>query len=151
VLRSNDTGLYTVVIRISNKDPMNDDDATLEIAILPPDGEDARGNVPFGILSHLQSSSTQTQSPDRDWDRDRAGRHSHAANRLVYNQQRDAFFRQARYGWSQFRRPAAGRWAAIAIGTICTPKIPLPRTPASAIVLGMKINLAVPRSAAPRR
>jgi hypothetical protein len=42
-------GLYTIVTRISgNMDPMNDDDATLEIGYSPDQiMKDARGNVGF--------------------------------------------------------------------------------------------------------
>ena len=62
-MRSNDKmleGLYTIVIRLSgNKDPMNDDDATLEIGYSPDQiMKDARGNVGWTITIASSSPSS---------------------------------------------------------------------------------------------
>ena len=66
VLRSNDKmleGLYTIVIRISgNKDPMNDDDATLEIGYSPDQiMKDARGNVGIDYSYRILKSEQYTK------------------------------------------------------------------------------------------
>ena len=66
VLRSNDKmleGLYTIVIRISgNKDPMNDDDATLEIGYSPDQiMKDARGNVGVDYSYRILKSEQYTK------------------------------------------------------------------------------------------
>ena len=66
VLRSNDKmleGLYTIVIRLSgNKDPMNDDDATLEIGYSPDQiMKDARGNVAVDYSYRILKSDQYTK------------------------------------------------------------------------------------------
>jgi hypothetical protein len=72
-LRSNDKmqeGLYTVVIRLSgNKDPMNDDDATLEIGYSPDHiMKDARGSTgldySYRILKSEQYSKLKAKIKD---------------------------------------------------------------------------------------
>ena len=56
-------GLYTIVIRISgNKDPMNDDDATLEIGYSPDQiMKDARGNVGIDYSYRILKSEQYTK------------------------------------------------------------------------------------------
>ena len=56
-------GLYTIVIRISgNKDPMNDDDATLEIGYSPDQiMKDARGNVGVDYSYRILKSEQYTK------------------------------------------------------------------------------------------
>jgi hypothetical protein len=65
-LRANDKmqdGLYTMVVRISgNKDPMNDDDATLEIGYSPDKiVKDARGNVAVSYSYRILKSAQYTR------------------------------------------------------------------------------------------
>ena len=101
VLRSNDKmmeGLYTVVIRISgNKDPMNDDDATLEIGYSPDQiMKDARGNVgvdySYRILKTEQYTKLKARIKDGVVETEQADIHMPQIA-WFYNQQRDAFFR----------------------------------------------------------
>jgi hypothetical protein len=101
VLRSNDKmieGLYTVVIRISgNKDPMNDDDATLEIGYSPAQiMKDARGNAgsdySYRILQSAQYTKLKAPVKDGVVETEQADIHMPQIA-WFYNQQRDAFFR----------------------------------------------------------
>ncbi len=105
VLRSNDKmleGLYTVVIRISgNKDPMNDDDATLEIGYSPDQiMKDARGNVgadySYRILQSEQYTRLKAQIKDGVVETEQAPEIHMPQIAWFYNQQRDAFFRQGK-------------------------------------------------------
>ena len=104
VLRSNDKmleGLYTIVIRISgNKDPMNDDDATLEIGYSPDQiMKDARGNVgidySYRILKSEQYTKLKARVKDGVVETEQADIHMPQIA-WFYNQQRDAFFRQGK-------------------------------------------------------
>src|SRR5688572_8520569 len=104
VLRSNDKmleGLYTVVIRISgNKDPMNDDGATLEIGYSPEQiMKDARGNVgidySYRILQSAQYTKLKARVRDGVVETEQAGIHMPQIA-WFYNQTRDAHFRQGK-------------------------------------------------------
>jgi len=104
VLRSNDKmleGLYTIVIRVSgNKDPMNDDDATLEIGYSPDQiMKDARGNVGFDysyrILHAEQYTKLKARVKDGVVETEQADIHMPQIA-WFYNQARDAFFRQGK-------------------------------------------------------
>src|SRR5690349_4599106 len=104
VLRSNDKmleGLYTIVIRVSgNKDPMNDDDATLEIGYSPDQiVKDARGNVgsdySYRILHSEQYTKLKARIKDGVVETEQADIHMPQIA-WFYNQARDAFFRQGR-------------------------------------------------------
>src|SRR4030095_9038686 len=104
VLRSNDKmleGLYTIVIRISgNKDPMNDDDATLEIGYSPDQiMKDARGNVgvdySYRIINSEQYTKLKARIKDGVVETVQADIHMPQIA-WFYNQQRDAFFRQGK-------------------------------------------------------
>jgi hypothetical protein len=105
VLRSNDKmleGLYTVVIRISgNKDPMNDDDATLEIGYSPDQiMKDARGNVgtdySYRILKSEQYTRLKARIKDGVVETEQAAEIHMPQIAWFYNQQRDAFLRQGK-------------------------------------------------------
>ncbi len=104
VLRSNDKmveGLYTIVIRISgNKDPMNDDDATLEIGYSPDQiVKDARGNVGIDYSYRLLHSEQYTKLKARIKDGVAETEQSdiHMPQIAWFeNQIRDAFFRQGK-------------------------------------------------------
>ena len=104
VLRSNDKmlgGLYTIVIRISgNKDPMNDDDATLEIGYSPDQiMKDARGNVgidySYRILKSEQYTKLKARIKDGVVETEQADIHMPQIA-WFENQLRDAFFRQGK-------------------------------------------------------
>jgi hypothetical protein len=104
VLRSNDKmleGLYTIVIRVSgNKDPMNDDDATLEIGYSPDQiMKDARGNVgsdySYRILHSEQYTKLKARIKDGVVETEQADIHMPQIA-WFYNQTRDAFFRQGK-------------------------------------------------------
>jgi hypothetical protein len=104
VLRSNDKmleGLYTIVIRVSgNKDPMNDDDATLEIGYSPDQiMKDARGNVgsdySYRILHSEQYTRLKARIKDGVVETEQADIHMPQIA-WFYNQARDAFFRQGK-------------------------------------------------------
>lgn len=104
VLRSNDKmleGLYTIVIRISGKkDPMNDDDATLEIGYSPDQiMKDARGNVgvdySYRILKSEQYTKLKARVKDGVVETEQADIHMPEIA-WFYNQLRDAFFRQGK-------------------------------------------------------
>jgi hypothetical protein len=104
VLRSNDKmleGLYTVVIRISgNKEPMNDDDATLEVGYSPDQiMKDARGKVgvdySYRIISSEQYTRLKAKVKDGVVETEQADIHMPQIA-WFYNQQRDAFFRQGK-------------------------------------------------------
>jgi hypothetical protein len=104
VLRSNDKmleGLYTIVIRISgNKDPLNDDDATLEIGYSPDQiMKDARGNVgadySYRILKSAQYTKLKTKVKDGVAESEQADIHMPQIA-WFENQTRDAFFRQGK-------------------------------------------------------
>jgi hypothetical protein len=104
VLRSNDKmieGLYTIVIRISgNKDPMNDDDATLEIGYSPDQiMKDARGNVgidySYRILNSEQYTKLKARIKDGVVETEQADIHMPQIAWFP-NQNRDAFFRQGK-------------------------------------------------------
>jgi len=104
VLRSNDKmveGLYTIVIRISgNKDPMNDDDATLEIGYSPDQiMKDARGSVGVDYSYRLLNSEQYTKLKARVKDGvvETAQADIHMPQIAWFaNQNRDAFFRQGK-------------------------------------------------------
>jgi hypothetical protein len=104
VLRSNDKmleGLFTIVIRISgNKDPMNDDDATLEIGYSPDQiMKDARGNVgvdySYRILKSDQYTKLKARVKDGVVETEQADIHMPEIA-WFYNQLRDAFLRQGK-------------------------------------------------------
>ena len=104
VLRSNDKmleGLYTVVIRVSgNKNPMNDDNATLEIGYSPDQiMRDARGNVgvdySYRILKSEQYTKLKARIKDGVAETEQADIHMPQIA-WFYNQLRDAFFRQGK-------------------------------------------------------
>src|SRR5689334_8398319 len=104
VLRSNDKmleGLYTIVIRISgNQDPMNDDNATLEIGYSPDQiMKDARGNVgadySYRILHSEQYTKLKARIKDGVVETEQADIHMPQIA-WFYNQARDAFFRQGK-------------------------------------------------------
>jgi hypothetical protein len=104
VLRSNDKmleGLYTIVVWISgNKDPMNDDDATLEIGYSPDQiMKDARGNVgadySYRIINSEQYTKLKTRVKDEVVETEQADIHMPQIA-WFYNQQRDANFRQGK-------------------------------------------------------
>jgi hypothetical protein len=104
VLRSNDKmieGLYTIVIRISgNQDPMNDDDATLEIGYSPDQiMKDARGNVgadySYRILKSEQYTKLKARIKDGVVETTQADIHMPQIAWFA-NQNRDAFFRQGK-------------------------------------------------------
>jgi hypothetical protein len=105
VLRSNDKmleGLYTIVIRLSGKqDPMNDDDATLEIGYSPDQiMKDARGNVgtdySYRILDSEQYTKLKAKIKDGVVETEQAAEIHMPQIAWFYNQQRDAFFRQGK-------------------------------------------------------
>ena len=104
VLRSNDKmleGLYTIVIRVSgSKDPMNDDDATLEIGYSPDQiMKDARGNVgsdySYRILHSDQYTRLKARVKDGVVETEQADIHMPQIA-WFYNQLRDAFFRDGK-------------------------------------------------------
>jgi hypothetical protein len=104
VLRSNDKmlgGLYTVVIRVSgNKNPMNDDNATLEIGYSPDQiMRDARGNVgadySYRILQAAQYTKLKARVRDGVVETEQANIHMPEIAWFP-NQQRDANFRQGK-------------------------------------------------------
>jgi hypothetical protein len=104
VLRSNDKmleGLYTVVIRISgNKDPMNDDDATLEVGYSPDQiMKDASGSVGFDysyrILQSDQYTKLKARIKDGVVETEQADIHMPQIA-WFFNQTRDAHFRQGK-------------------------------------------------------
>src|SRR5580765_2166410 len=104
VLRSNDKmleGLFTIVIRLSgNKDPMNDDDATLEIGYSPDQiMKDARGNVgidySYRILKSEQYTKLKARIKNGVAETGQADIHMPQIA-WFYNQLRDAFFRQGK-------------------------------------------------------
>jgi hypothetical protein len=105
VLRSNDKmigGLYTIVIRISGQqDPMNDDNATLEIGYSPDQiMRDARGNVGFDYSYRILESEQYTKLKARIKDGVVETAQAPAIHMpqiaWFYNQQRDAFFREGK-------------------------------------------------------
>lgn len=104
VLRSNDKmlgGLYTIVIRISgNKDPFNDDNATLEIGYSPDQiMRDARGDVgidfSYRILKSEQYTKLKARIKDGVVETEQADIHMPQIA-WFENQTRDAFFRQGK-------------------------------------------------------
>jgi hypothetical protein len=104
VLRSNDKmveGLYTIVVRISgNKDPMNDDEATLEIGYSPDQiVKDARGNVgadySYRLLHSEQYTKLKARIKDGVVETEQADIHMPQIA-WFENQTRDAFFRQGK-------------------------------------------------------
>src|SRR5436305_3074380 len=104
VLRSNDKmleGLYTIVIRISgNQDPMNDDDATLEIGYSPDQiMKDARGSAgvdsSYRILKSVEYTRLRARIKDGIGETEQADSHMPQIA-WFYNQLRDAFFRQGK-------------------------------------------------------
>ena len=149
VLRSNDKmleGLYSIVVRISgNKDPMNDDDATLEIGYSPDQiMKDARGDVgadfSYRILKSGQYTKLKARVKDGVIETEQADIHMPQIA-WFYNQLRDANFHSGRSGWSP--NPMALRrawWAAIATSATCTPRMSLPRTAANKAFVSMKIT-----------
>jgi hypothetical protein len=105
VLRSNDKmteGLYTIVIRLSgNKDPMNDDEATLEIGYSPDKiMKDARGNVgvdySYRILKSEQYTKLKARIKDGVVETEQAAEIHMPQIAWFYNQTRDAYFRQGK-------------------------------------------------------
>lgn len=105
VLRSNDKmleGLFTVVIRISgNQDPMNDDNATLEIGYSPDQiMKDARGNAgadySYRIIKAEQYTKLKAKIKDGVAETEQAAEIHMPQIAWFYNQTRDAFFRQGK-------------------------------------------------------
>jgi hypothetical protein len=129
VLRSNDKmleGLYTIVVRISgNKDPMNDDNATLEIGYSPDQiMKDARGNVGADYSYRIINSEQYTRLKARIKDG------------VVETEQADIHMPQIAWFYNQTRA-----WsAAIATFATCTPRMSSPRTAASRAFASMKIT-----------
>ena len=104
VLRSNDKmqeGLYTVVVRISGtKDPMNDDNATLEVGFSPDKiMKDARGNVgadySYRILKAAQYSKLKAKVKNGVVETEQADIHMPQIA-WFWDQQRDADFHQGK-------------------------------------------------------
>jgi hypothetical protein len=104
VLRSNDKmleGLYTIVLRISgNQDPMNDDNAILEIGYSPDQiMKDAQGNVgvdySYRILKAEQYTRLKAKVKDGVVETEQADIHMPQIA-WFFNQTRDAFFRQGK-------------------------------------------------------
>ena len=104
VLRSNDKmieGLFTIVVRISGtKDPMNDDDATLEIGYSPDQiMKDARGNVgidySYRIVKAGQYTKLKAKVSGGVVETEQADIHMPQIA-WFYNQLRDAFFRNGK-------------------------------------------------------
>jgi hypothetical protein len=104
VLRSNDKmleGLYTIVIRISgNQNPMNDEDATLEIGYSPDQiMKDARGSVgidySYRILKSDQYTRLRAKIKDGVVETEQADIHMPQIA-WFFNQTRDAYFRQGK-------------------------------------------------------
>src|SRR5436190_16289770 len=95
-------GLYTIVIRISgNKDPMNDDDATLEIGYSPDQiMKDARGNVgvdySYRILQSDQYTKLKARIKDGVVETEQVAELHMPQIAWFYNQLRDAHFRQGK-------------------------------------------------------
>src|SRR5262249_57504306 len=95
-------GLYTVVIRISgNKDPMNDDDATLDIGYSPDQiMKDARGNAgadySYRILKSEQYTKLKARVKDGVAETEQAAEIHMPQIAWFFNQTRDAFFRQGK-------------------------------------------------------
>ena len=105
VLRSNDKmleGLYTVVIRVSgSKDPMNDDDAILEIGYSPDRIlKDARNQVgadySYRILRPEQYTKLKARIKDGVVETELAAEIHMPQIAWFSNQNRDAFFRQGK-------------------------------------------------------
>lgn len=105
VLRSNDKmleGLYTIVIRLTgNKDPMNDDDVTLEIGYSPDKVmKDASGRVgadySYRILKSEQYSKLKAKIKDGVVESEQAAEIHMPQIAWFYNQTRDAFFRNGK-------------------------------------------------------
>jgi len=105
VLRSNDKmleGLYTVVIRISgSKDPMNDDEAILEIGYSPDRIlKDARNQVgadySYRILQSEQYTKLKARVKDGVVETEQAAEIHMPQIAWFSNQIRDAFFRQGK-------------------------------------------------------
>jgi len=104
VLRSNDKmleGLYTIVIRISgSKDPMNDDNAIVEIGYSPDQiMKDARGHVgvdySYRILKSAQYTKLNAKIKDGVVETEQADIHMPQIA-WFENQTRDAFFRHGK-------------------------------------------------------
>ncbi|MBM3756684.1 MAG: hypothetical protein FJW38_22200 [Acidobacteria bacterium] len=105
VLRSNDKmleGLYTIVIRLTgNKDPMNDDDVTLEIGYSPDKVmKYASGRVgadySYRILKSEQYSKLKAKIKDGVVESEQAAEIHMPQIAWFYNQTRDAFFRNGK-------------------------------------------------------
>jgi hypothetical protein len=94
-------GLFTIVIRLSGKkDPMNDDDATLEIGYSPDQiMKDARGSVgidySYRIIQSEQYTKLKAKVKDGVVETEQADIHMPQIA-WFYNQTRDAFFRQGK-------------------------------------------------------
>jgi hypothetical protein len=104
VLRSNDKmleGLFTIVIRVSgSNDPMNDDNATVEIGYSPDQiMKDARGNVgvdySYRILAGEQYTKLKARIKDGVVETEQSDIHMPQIA-WFYNQLRDAFLRQGK-------------------------------------------------------
>jgi hypothetical protein len=104
-LRANDKmqdGLYTMVIRVSgNKDPMNDDDATVEIGYSPDKiVKDARGNVAvnysYRILKSAQYTKMKARIKDGVVDSEQVPEMHSPRIAWFYDQTGDADFHQGR-------------------------------------------------------
>lgn len=105
VLRSNDKmleGLYTIVIRLTgNKDPLNDDDVTLEIGYSPDRVmKDASGRVgvdySYRILKSEQYTKLKAKIKDGVVESEQAAEIHMPQIAWFYNQTRDAFFRNGK-------------------------------------------------------
>lgn len=105
VLRSNDKmleGLYTIVIRLTgNKDPLNDDDVTLEIGYSPDKVmKDASGRVgvdySYRILKSDQYTKLKAKIKDGVVESEQAAEIHMPQIAWFYNQTRDAFFRNGK-------------------------------------------------------
>ena len=159
VLRSNDKmleGLYTVVIRISgNKDPMNDDDATLEIGYSPDQiMKDARGNVgidySYRILKSEQYTKLKARIKDGVVETEQADIHMPQIA-WFNNQLRDAFSARARYGWSQSDGTAAGLVGGYRDFRDLYTRMSSPNPAVCRVFASMKITSRCTTLAAPRR
>src|SRR6476620_7056684 len=134
-------GLYTLVIRLSgNKDPLNDDAATLEIGYSPDQiMKDARGNVgvdySYRILQSEQYTKLNARVKDGVVETEQADIHMPQIA-WFFNPTRDAFFRQSPIRTAQRR----AWWAVIATGVISTPRMSSPRTGDSRAFASMRIT-----------
>ena len=149
VLRSNDKMLRvsaTVVIRISGrKDPMNDDDATLEIGYSPDQiMKDARGNVGFDysyrILKSEQYTKLKARIKDGVVETEQADIHMPADRPVQQSAARCLFPSGEDRGSPDLMARRRAWWAAIATSGTCTPRMSSPNPAVCRVFASMKIT-----------